>query len=151
MKATWNYELSVTQMTDFLLSFKVIIMSHHEDLRGVEEKQFVLWFADYWHRMQDITLGSSFSRWMEPLLLFMLEAQALTVLFSFLAIFKLKPHLFLFSTVSNVASILFVWGVGSVSSPFYTTVGFEVGFWLSLVAFALFLASFILSSRWLKR
>jgi len=155
LRATWGYDPSY-RTTDLLWSFKKVNIYHQEWIAVVEEEQSTQWFADYWWEMGYASYGElSYLRWLEPVLIFTLEAQVLTVLFAFSAIVKNKTYLLLFPAISNVAAILFMsyisYELNPSINPRYTEVGFDVGFWLALISASLFLAAFALSRVWLKR
>jgi len=106
------------------------------------------WFVDYWYRAGIRT--SILELWIGPFLIFILEAQVLTVLFSALAIFKVKSSLLLSSTILSIFTTFCMWFISYVLNPEYLR-RFEAGFWISIISAALFLVAFLLSWKWLPK
>jgi len=80
---------------------------------------------------------------MDTVLMLLFVAQALTVLFTALAIIKVKPHLFLSAAVLNVFTTFFMWLTSRAFVYPYFVYTFRAGFWLTLPTAALFLAAFL--------
>lgn len=105
------------------------------------------WFADYWHEAR---LGrGALEAWIGPALIFMLEAQVLTVLLAVLAIIKGKLYLLLSSAILNGFTTLCMWFFSQALSSLYSRT-LTTGFWLTLPSAALLLAASILSWRQFK-
>lgn len=107
------------------------------------------WFADYWWRVG--IYADPLELWIGPVLIFMLEAQVLTVLFAALAILKIKPYLLLSSTILNVLTVFCMWFVSYALNPEHYQKNLELGFLLSFSSAVLFFVVFILSRRWLQK
>ena len=101
------------------------------------------WFADHWSRGE---FGPGLGSWVGPFLIFMFEAQVFTVLFAALAIFKVKPYLFLSPTIPNVFTIFCMWFVSYALGSWYAKT-FEAGFWLTFPSATLFLVASLQSWR----
>jgi len=105
-----------------------------------------LWFADYWSRGFSLRLGY----WVGPCLIFMLEAQAFTVLFAALAIFKVKPYLFLSSAILNAFTTFCMWFVSYALDSWYART-FQAGFWLTFCSATLFFVALLEAWRQHRR
>lgn len=107
------------------------------------------WFADYWTEYinyKTIELGLGIG----SVLVFMFGAQVLTILFAALAIFRVKPYLFLSATILNVSITFCMWLTSRAFIYPYYRHAFQAGFWLTFASVTLFLAASILSWRWLR-
>jgi hypothetical protein len=100
------------------------------------------WFASYWSRGFSIRLGY----WVGPFLIFMLEAQAFTVLFAVLAILKVRHNLFLSATILNAFTTFCMWFVSYAIDSWYA-ITFQIGFWLTFFSATLFFVAFLGSWR----
>lgn len=101
------------------------------------------WFADYWskyinYKTMELGLG------MDTVLMLMFMAQAFTVLFAALAIFRVRPYLFLSAAVLNMFTTFCMWLTSRAFVYPYYKCAFQAGFWLTLPAAALFLAAFLM-------
>jgi len=105
------------------------------------------WFAGYWSRGE---FGPGLGSWGGPFLIFMFEAQAFTVLFAALAIFKVRPYLFLSSTILNVFTAFCMWFVSYALSYWYAKT-FQAGFWLTFCSATVFFVAFLQSWRQHRR
>lgn len=102
------------------------------------------WFADYWTQYtsyRTVELGFRIG----SILAFMFGAQVLAVLFAALAIFRVKPYLFLSSAIFNFCIIVFIWLTSRAFSYSYYRCSFLAGFWLAAASATLFLVGSVLS------
>jgi hypothetical protein len=113
--------------------------------RLVEEDR---WFADYWGFL-NVGMGR-LEAWIGPVLIFMLEAQVLTVLLATLTIFRRRVHLLLSAAVLNVLTISCMFFITLALSDSYAKM-LQAGFWLTLPSAALFFTALFLSWKQLKQ
>lgn len=109
------------------------------------------WFADYWSQMSYfVFVAQPLGSWITPVLIFMFEAQVVTILSALLAIFRLKPYLLVLSTGFNAFTTFCMWFISEALSSWYSK-RFEAGFWVSFPSAALFLLAFLLSRNWVQK
>jgi hypothetical protein len=133
---------------EFFWSFKENYELEYTNQGGVRRMQ-ELWFADYWSR----GWSYSFVGWVGPFLIFTFEAQVFTILFAALAILKVKPYLFLSSTILNIFTIFCMGFVGYTLDSNYLSytlnsdwvITFQAGFWFTLPSVTLFFIAFLKS------
>jgi uncharacterized membrane protein YfcA len=99
-----------------------------------------LWFARYWSQ------GGGFGVWVGPGLIFLFEAQVVTLLVAALAIHRVKPHLFLASAILSAFTVCCMWFVAFTMSRWYDKT-FQAGFGLAWCSAAVFVAAVLTSRR----
>lgn len=103
------------------------------------------WFSDYWF-LDRISHYEGFGRWIGPALIITLASQILVLLFSTLAIFLDKGQLFLCSIAFSASTLFCMCLVTYALHPDYERYP-VAGFWLSLLATALFVAALLMSRK----
>jgi hypothetical protein len=98
------------------------------------------WFADYWCRVQG---KGALGVWIEPLLIFIFEAQVLTFPTVILALWKMKCSHFLLAFLLNVFILSCMCLVNEALGLYYLR-KFDVGFWFTLCAAGLFFITTLL-------